>query len=107
MKQTIFSLALILVGTMALQAETGYKVSARYPIDGTEVMVVMDAATGRVITHLPIGAGVDYACFDPASRLIFFSCGAAVSISVFHEECLAYWWSRIAGLEVTGLEITT
>jgi YVTN family beta-propeller protein len=50
------------------------------------MMVVMDAATGKVITHLPIGAGVDFAGFDPASRLIFFSCGVAGSISVFHEQ---------------------
>jgi YVTN family beta-propeller protein len=49
-------------------------------------MVVMDAATGKVITTMPIGAGVDNAGFDPTSRFIFFSCGAAGSISVFHEK---------------------
>ena len=49
-------------------------------------MVVMDAITGKVITSLPIGAGVDYAGFDPAARMIFFSCGAAGSISAFHEK---------------------
>src|SRR5260221_4354708 len=37
-------------------------------------MVVMDAATGKVITNLPIGAGVDYAGFDQTPNLIFFSC---------------------------------
>src|SRR5207237_9962558 len=36
-------------------------------------MVVMDAATGRVINSFPIGAGVDYAGFDPDAHLIFFS----------------------------------
>src|SRR5689334_10279776 len=36
-------------------------------------MVVMDAATGKVITSFPIGAGVDFAGFDPKARLIFFS----------------------------------
>ncbi len=50
------------------------------------LMIVMDAATGKVITSMPIGAGVDYAGFDPVSRLIFFSCGAAGSVSVFHEK---------------------
>jgi DNA-binding beta-propeller fold protein YncE len=50
------------------------------------LMVVMDAATGKVITSLPIGAGVDFASFDPGSRLIFFSCGAAGAVSVFHEK---------------------
>lgn len=48
-------------------------------------MVVMDAATGKVITSLPIGAGVDYADFDPAARLIFFSCGDG-TLNVFHEK---------------------
>ncbi len=48
-------------------------------------VVVMDAATGKVITSLPIGAGVDYAAFDPSARLIFFSCGVG-TISVFHEK---------------------
>jgi YVTN family beta-propeller protein len=50
------------------------------------LMIVMDAATGKVITSMPIGGGVDYAGFDPATRLIFFSCGAAGSVSVFHEK---------------------
>ena len=49
-------------------------------------MVVMDAATGKVITSLPIGAGVDFAAFDPTARLVFFSCGGAGSVSVFHEK---------------------
>lgn len=38
-------------------------------------MVVMDATTGKVINSFPIGAGVDYAGFDPGAGLIFFSCG--------------------------------
>jgi YVTN family beta-propeller protein len=50
------------------------------------LMVVMDAVTGKVITSLPIGAGVDFAGFDPSTRLIFFSCGGAGSVSVFHEK---------------------
>jgi DNA-binding beta-propeller fold protein YncE len=48
-------------------------------------MVVMDAATGKVITSFPIGKGVDYAAFDPGSRLIFFSCGEG-TLSIFHEK---------------------
>src|SRR5438876_662295 len=50
------------------------------------MMVVMDAATGKVITSFPIGAGVDFAGFDPKARLIFFSCGGAGSLSVFHQK---------------------
>jgi DNA-binding beta-propeller fold protein YncE len=48
-------------------------------------MVVMDAATGKVINSFPIGARVDYAAFDPASRLIFFSCGDG-TLSIYHEK---------------------
>jgi DNA-binding beta-propeller fold protein YncE len=49
------------------------------------MMVVMDAANGKVITSLPIGRGVDYAGFDPQARLIFFSCGEGV-LNIFHEK---------------------
>jgi DNA-binding beta-propeller fold protein YncE len=48
-------------------------------------MVVMDAATGKVIGSFPIGAGVDFAGFDPKARLIFFSCGDG-TLSVYHEK---------------------
>ena len=48
-------------------------------------MVVMDAATGKIITSFPIGAGVDFAGFDPDARLIFFSCGDG-TLNVFHEK---------------------
>ena len=48
-------------------------------------MVVMDAATGKVITSFPIGAGVDFAAFDPGARLIFFSCVDG-TLSIFHEK---------------------
>ncbi|MDT7605225.1 MAG: hypothetical protein QOF61_3222 [Acidobacteriota bacterium] len=48
-------------------------------------MVVMDAATGKVINSYPIGAGVDYAAFDPGSNLIFFSCGDG-TLSIYREK---------------------
>jgi DNA-binding beta-propeller fold protein YncE len=48
-------------------------------------MVVMDAETGKVINSFPIGAGVDYAAFDPSTSLIFFSCGDG-TLSIFHEK---------------------
>ena len=47
-------------------------------------MVVMDAVSGRVINSFPIGRGVDYAAFDPQSKLIFFSCGEGI-LSIYHE----------------------
>jgi DNA-binding beta-propeller fold protein YncE len=48
-------------------------------------MVVMDAASGKVITSFAIGRGVDYAGFDPQSKLIFFSCGDG-TLNIFHEK---------------------
>jgi DNA-binding beta-propeller fold protein YncE len=48
-------------------------------------MVVMDAATGKVINSYPIGSGVDYAGFDPSSSLIFFSCGDG-TLSIYREK---------------------
>jgi len=48
-------------------------------------MVVMDAATGKVINSFPIGKGVDYAGFDPNSGLIFFSCGDG-TLSIYREK---------------------
>jgi DNA-binding beta-propeller fold protein YncE len=48
-------------------------------------MVVMDATSGRVISNFAIGRGVDYAAFDPESKLVFFSCGEGV-LNIFHEK---------------------
>lgn len=48
-------------------------------------MVVMDAVNGKVITSFPIGKGVDYAGFDPQTKLIFFSCGEGI-LNIFHEK---------------------
>ena len=49
------------------------------------MMVVMDAGSGKVIANFPIGAGVDFAGFDPKSRLAFFSCGEG-TLNFFHEK---------------------
>ena len=48
-------------------------------------MVVMDAATGKVIGSFPIGARVDYAAFDPDAKLVFFSCGEG-TLSIYHQK---------------------
>src|SRR5258708_7055812 len=48
-------------------------------------MVVMDAATGKVVNSFPIGAGVDFAGFDADAKLIFFSCGDG-TLSIYHEK---------------------
>jgi len=48
-------------------------------------LVVMDAGSGKVIANFPIAAGVDFAGFDPAAKLIFFSC-ADGTLSIYHEK---------------------
>ncbi len=48
-------------------------------------MVVMDAVSGKVINSYQIGKCVDFAGFDPQSKLIFFSCGEGV-LNIFREK---------------------
>src|ERR1700731_3656224 len=46
-----------------------------FPVCANKVMAVVDATSGHVLGTAAIGAGVDAAAFDPASRLAFASCG--------------------------------
>jgi DNA-binding beta-propeller fold protein YncE len=46
---------------------------------------VVDAHTGKVITTLPIGAGVDAVIYDPSTRLIFVSNGDATTTIIKQE----------------------
>jgi len=48
-------------------------------------MAVSDADSGRVLATLPIGAGVDGAAFDPATRLAFSSNGEG-TLTVVREQ---------------------
>jgi DNA-binding beta-propeller fold protein YncE len=50
-----------------------------------KVMAVVDANSGKVITTLPIGRGVDATRFDPETGLAFASCGEGV-LTVIREE---------------------
>jgi YVTN family beta-propeller protein len=52
---------------------------------GGQLMVVLDADSGKVITTAPIGERVDAAAFDPASKLVFMSTGGG-TIAVFHQD---------------------
>jgi DNA-binding beta-propeller fold protein YncE len=52
---------------------------------GGQLMVVLDADSGKVITTAPIGERVDAAAFDPANKLVFMSNGGG-TISVYHED---------------------
>ncbi|HLK65898.1 MAG TPA: alkaline phosphatase [Bryobacteraceae bacterium] len=51
----------------------------------SEVLVVMDADTGKVITRMPIGAGVDAAAFDVATHRIFASNGDG-TLDIFEQK---------------------
>lgn len=48
-------------------------------------MVILDADSGRLITNLPIGKGVDGVAFDPGRRLAFSSNGEG-TLTVVHED---------------------
>ncbi len=42
---------------------------------GSQTMVMMDGADGKVLASVPIGAGVDANAFDPGTQFAFASCG--------------------------------
>ena len=50
-----------------------------------KLMAVVNADSGKVITTLPIGDGVDAGRFDPDTNLAFSSCGEGV-LTVVHED---------------------
>lgn len=50
-----------------------------------KMMAVVNADTGKVVTTLPIGEGVDANRFDPGTRLAFASCGDG-TLTVVHED---------------------
>jgi YVTN family beta-propeller protein len=52
---------------------------------GEQLMVVLDADSGKVVATAPIGERVDTAAFDPADKLVFMSNGDG-TISVYHED---------------------
>jgi YVTN family beta-propeller protein len=52
---------------------------------GGQLMVVLDADSGKAITTAPIGERVDAAAFDPATKLVFQSTGGG-TVAVFHQD---------------------
>jgi DNA-binding beta-propeller fold protein YncE len=50
-----------------------------------KMMAVIDATTGKVVTTLPIGDGVDANGFDPGTGFAFASCGDG-TLTVAHED---------------------
>ena len=51
---------------------------------GNKLMAVMDEKTGKIITTIPVGEGVDASGFDPATQLAFTSNGEG-TLSVIRE----------------------
>ena len=49
------------------------------------IMAVLDAATGKIVFHAPIGKGVDAAVFDPKTRNVYFSNGDG-TVNIFHQD---------------------
>jgi YVTN family beta-propeller protein len=52
---------------------------------GGQLMVVLDADSGKIITTAPIGERVDAGAYDPATKLVFMSTGGG-TIAVFHQD---------------------
>src|SRR5437016_14023383 len=50
------------------------------------MMVMLDTETGKVITTVPIGAGVDGCAFDETAQLAFASCGEGITTIAKEEE---------------------
>jgi DNA-binding beta-propeller fold protein YncE len=52
---------------------------------GGQLMVVLDADSGKVITTEPIGERVDAAAYDPGTKLVFESTGDG-KVAIFHQD---------------------
>lgn len=50
-----------------------------------KMMAAVDTGSGRVVATVPIGQGVDANAFDPATALVFASCGDG-TLTVAHED---------------------
>ncbi len=49
------------------------------------MMAVVDSQSGKVVTTVPIGEGVDAGRFNPNTQEVFMSCGEGV-LTVIHED---------------------
>jgi YVTN family beta-propeller protein len=51
-----------------------------------KMMAVVDSDTGKVLTTMPIGAGVDAGRFNPNTQEVFMSCGGDGVLTIIHED---------------------
>jgi len=56
-----------------------------FSVGSNKLMAVVNADTGKVLTTLPIGSGVDAAAFDPETGFIFSSNGEG-TLTIMHED---------------------
>jgi DNA-binding beta-propeller fold protein YncE len=56
-----------------------------FSVCGNKLLAVSDAASGKLVTTLPIGAGVDAAAYDPVTGSVFASNGEG-TLTVVHQE---------------------
>ena len=52
---------------------------------GNKLMVMMDGSTGKIVSTVPIGQGVDANVFDPGTQLAFASCGEG-TVAIAHQD---------------------
>ena len=56
-----------------------------FAVCGNKLLAVVDPVANRLVTTVPIGAGVDAAAFDPSRQLVFASNGEG-TLTVIHED---------------------
>jgi len=56
-----------------------------FAVCGNEMMAVVDATNGNVVTTVPTGKGTDAAAFDEGRQLAFASNGRSATLTVVHE----------------------
>jgi YVTN family beta-propeller protein len=52
----------------------------------SNTMALFDYTSGRVVSSVPIGPGVDASAFDPGTQLAFSSCGGDGTVAIAHED---------------------
>jgi YVTN family beta-propeller protein len=57
-----------------------------FSVCDNQLMVVMDADTGKVIATPGVGAGTDASLFDPDTNNAFASAGGSATLTVIHED---------------------
>jgi len=57
-----------------------------FSVCDNQMMIVVDANTGKVIATPPVGAGTDASLFDPDAGNAFASAGGSATLTIIHED---------------------